>query len=85
MVYDKVGMLSSPRAYWLLKLFGMQNVMLLNGTFSKWDGEKKSIMEGDSACAWSRLNRKTQPSSDDFKFNIDNKKIRLYDEMVKIS
>ena len=36
-VYDKVGMLSSPRAYWLLKTFGLPNVLLLNGTFSKWE------------------------------------------------
>ena len=46
-VYDKVGMLSSPRAYWLLKTFGMPNVMLLNGTFSKWEAEKRAMEEGD--------------------------------------
>ena len=84
-VYDKVGMLSSPRAFWLLKLFGMPNVMLLNGTFSKWDSENRSSMQGDSSCAWSRVSRKSQPSADDLKFSIDNKKIRLYDDMVKIS
>ena len=84
-VYDKVGMLSSPRAYWLLKLFGLPNVMLLNGTFSKWDAEKRATMEGDTPCAWTRINRKTQASVDDFKFSFDKKKIRLYDDMVKIS
>jgi thiosulfate/3-mercaptopyruvate sulfurtransferase len=58
-VYDKVGMLSSPRAFWLLKLFGMPNVHLLNGTFSKWEAEKRPVIEGDTPCAWSRVNRKT--------------------------
>ena len=38
-VYDRVGMLSSPRAYWTMKLFGLKNVMILNGTFTKWEAE----------------------------------------------
>jgi thiosulfate/3-mercaptopyruvate sulfurtransferase len=38
-VYDRVGMLSSPRAYWMLKLFGLTNVYILNGTFAKWETE----------------------------------------------
>jgi len=84
-VYDKVGMLSSPRAFWLMKLFGMPNVMLLNGTFSKWESEKRSTMQGESSCAWTRVSRNIQPSANDFKFRIDNKKIRLYDDMLKVS
>jgi len=35
-VYDKSGMLSSPRAFWMLKSFGALDVRILNGTFSKW-------------------------------------------------
>ena len=58
-VYDKVGMLSSPRAVWLLKTFGVSNVLLLNGTFSKWDAEKRPTMENDSECAWKRVSRKS--------------------------
>ena len=58
-VYDKVGMLSSPRAVWLLKTFGVSNVLLLNGTFSKWDAEKRPTLENDSECAWKRVNRKS--------------------------
>ena len=84
-VYDKVGMLSSPRAVWLLKTFGVPNVLLLNGTFSKWDAEKRPTTENDSACAWNRQNRKRVPSADDFKFSFDSKKIRLFEDIVKTS
>lgn len=45
-VYDRVGMLSSPRAYWMMKLFGMPNVMILDGTFTKWDAERRLIESG---------------------------------------
>jgi thiosulfate/3-mercaptopyruvate sulfurtransferase len=53
-VYDKSGMLSSPRAFWMLKTFGASNVFILNGTFSKWLNEKKSTESGDNERAWSR-------------------------------
>ena len=46
-VYDKIGMISSPRAYWLLKTFGVEKVMILNGSFTKWKEEKRQIEEGD--------------------------------------
>jgi thiosulfate/3-mercaptopyruvate sulfurtransferase len=32
-VYDKIGMISAPRAFWMLKTFGHGNVYILNGTF----------------------------------------------------
>jgi len=35
-VYDKIGMISAPRAFWLFKTFGLENVFLLNGVFNKW-------------------------------------------------
>lgn len=30
-VFDKIGMMSAPRAYWMLKNFGARNVSILNG------------------------------------------------------
>lgn len=35
-VYDKYRMISAPRAFWMFKTFGIKDVYLLNGTFSKW-------------------------------------------------
>jgi thiosulfate/3-mercaptopyruvate sulfurtransferase len=40
-VYDKIGKVSAPRAYWILKTFGLDNVALLNGSFSKWIAENR--------------------------------------------
>ena len=51
-VYDKIGMASAPRAFWMLKTFGVTDVMILNGTFSKWETEKKPIDSGDKEAAW---------------------------------
>ncbi len=35
-VYDKHGIYSSPRAWWLFKYFGHDNVMVLNGGLPEW-------------------------------------------------
>jgi len=38
-VYDKLGMISAPRAFWVMRTFGAPNVRILNGAFNKWQGE----------------------------------------------
>lgn len=58
-IYDKIGMISAPRAYWLFKTFGLENVMILNGAFSKWLAEKREIDEGDKLNAWKKMNNKS--------------------------
>ena len=35
-VYDDLGVYSSPRVWWLFRLFGFQNVAVLNGGFPEW-------------------------------------------------
>lgn len=82
-VYDKLGMLSAPRAFWLFKTFGIPNVKILNGTYSKWLAEGREIEKGDNETAWRRLGRKTS-ETEDFRFELDEKRIRFYEEMVKI-
>ena len=54
-LYDKIGMVSAPRAFWLLKNFGVPNVRILNGSFHKWEHEKRPIEEGDNERAWKQL------------------------------
>lgn len=58
-IYDKIGMISAPRAYWLFKTFGLENVMILNGTFSKWLSENRAIDEGDNVNAWKKMSSKS--------------------------
>lgn len=68
-VYDKIGKISAPRAYWILKTFGLQNVAILNGSFSKWVAENRPVEDGDNEKAWKKIRA---PESialpDDFNF-----------------
>ena len=36
-VYDQHGIYSSPRAWWLFKLFGHKNIFVLNGGLPEWE------------------------------------------------
>ena len=54
-VYDKIGMISAPRAFWLFKTFGLENVFLLNGVFNKWQAEGRAIESGDAEPAWKKI------------------------------
>lgn len=83
-VYDKIGMVSAPRAYWLFKTFGVPNVRILNGTFSKWISESRPVDQGDEPSAWSRVGRKTSPGPEDFNFHYNDKRVRFFEDMVEI-
>ena len=54
-VYDKTGMTSAPRAFWMFKAFGAPNVSILNGSFFKWEHEKRQIASGDTPDAWKKI------------------------------
>ena len=85
-VYDKIGKVSAPRAYWILKTFGLKNVSILNGTFSKWVAEGRHTEDGDVEKAWKKiLLPATKVVPEDFDFICDKTRIRYYDEIVKIS
>ena len=83
-VYDKIGMVSAPRAFWLLKTFGLKNVMILNGSLLKWQSETRAIEEGDVENAWKKI-RSTEASKDDFNFQFDEQRVTKYEEMVHIT
>ena len=42
-VYDAVGLSSAGRAWWLLRLFGHENVALLDGGLAKWKAEGRPL------------------------------------------
>ena len=42
-VYDAVGLSSAGRAWWLLRLFGHDNVALLDGGLPKWKAEGRPL------------------------------------------
>ncbi|MBV9686301.1 MAG: sulfurtransferase, partial [Alphaproteobacteria bacterium] len=42
-VYDSAGLSSAGRAWWMLRLFGHDNVTLLNGGLPKWQAEGRPL------------------------------------------
>src|SRR4029079_17790530 len=45
-VYDGAGMFSAPRVWWTFRLFGAENVFILDGGFPKWKVEQRPIEAG---------------------------------------
>jgi thiosulfate/3-mercaptopyruvate sulfurtransferase len=45
-VYDGLGMFSSPRVWWTFRLFGAENVFILEGGFPKWKSEGRPVETG---------------------------------------
>jgi len=78
-VYDKTGMNNAPRALWMFKNFGV-DVVLLNGTFIKWDSEKRQVETGERPTAWRRI-REGNPGANDFNFKLDASKIRSLEQI----
>lgn len=81
--YDKAGMISAPRAYFMLKTFGAPNVFILDGTFAKWQLEEKPVEEGDSENAWVRK-RLSEPKEDDFDYKLNTEKVMTLDQVDKL-
>src|SRR5882724_7290907 len=45
-VYDGAGMFSSPRVWWTFRLFGAENVFVLEGGLPKWKVERRPLDQG---------------------------------------
>src|SRR4249920_3104735 len=45
-VYDGAGMFSAPRVWWTFRLFGAENVFILDGGFPKWKAEQRPVETG---------------------------------------
>ncbi len=47
--YDQLGMFSAARAWWMLRLFGHDQVAVLDGGLPKWRAEHRVVEEGAPA------------------------------------
>ena len=54
------------RAYWMFKVFGINNVSILDGTFAKWKAEGFPIETGNPA--WRPRNNRTE---EEFEFTFN--------------
>lgn len=48
-VYDQHGLFSAPRARWMLRLFGHDQVGVLDGGLPKWRAEQRAVHSGPAA------------------------------------
>lgn len=46
-VYDEGNLFSAPRAWWMLKTFGVENVSILAGGLAGWQRDELLLEEGD--------------------------------------
>ena len=45
-VYDGAGLFSAPRVWWTFRLFGAENVFILDGGLPKWKAEGRALESG---------------------------------------
>jgi len=48
-IYDQVGIMSAPRAWWTFRLFGHDQVFVLDGGLPKWRAEGGALESGPAA------------------------------------
>ncbi len=48
-VYDEGNLYSAPRAWWMLRTFGVENVRILEGGLAGWKQENRPLQPGDIA------------------------------------
>lgn len=46
-VYDRQGMYSAPRVWWMFRVMGVDDVSVLNGGLPKWKREGRSLVTGE--------------------------------------
>ncbi len=47
-VYDGAGMVTAPRAWWMLRLFGAEDVAVLDGGYPAWTAGRYPVETGES-------------------------------------
>ncbi|NRT16783.1 thiosulfate/3-mercaptopyruvate sulfurtransferase [Flavobacterium sp. 28A] len=83
-IYDSLGIYSSPRAWWLFQIMGHKNVWVLNGGLPAWAKEnlpvEKSVKNDyESGDFESNFNSKMVKSKEQILNNIDSKEAILID------
>ena len=87
-VYDSLGIFSSPRVWWMFNYFGHKKISILDGGLVKWKNENKKIENGpEKKFLKSNFKCITKHEMlvliDDVKKNINNKKFELVDARSK--
>lgn len=73
-------MLTAPRTHWMFKTYGVKDVFILDGTFSKWQSEGLPIESGESESAF-RVQRDN--TSGDFNFALVKDLHFTFEEVIE--
>nr|WP_299035271.1 sulfurtransferase [uncultured Tenacibaculum sp.] len=74
-VYDDLGVYSSPRVWWLFKVFGFENVAVLNGGLPAWKDAGYTV----------ESKKEREFLIGNFKANLNKGKISVTEEVLKAS
>lgn len=72
-VYDDLGIYSSPRVWWMFQLMGFTNIAVLDGGFKEWKAKNYPTEKPK--------NRKLQPGN--FKANYQTQKIQFTNDVLE--
>lgn len=73
-VYDDGTLFSAPRAWWMLKTFGAENVSILSGGFAEWQRSGQAVEQGA-----------TVSTESEFDVHFDEQKIIKLTDILLIS
>lgn len=62
-VYDEGNLFSAPRAWWMLKNFGVENVSILAGGLLRWQQEGRPVESGDVSLEEGDFEAKLNPDA----------------------
>lgn len=62
-VYDEGNLFSAPRAWWMLRNFGVENVSILAGGLQRWQQEGRPVESGDVSLEEGDFEAKLNPDA----------------------
>lgn len=74
-VYDGAGLFSAPRVWWMLRIFGVRNVHVLDGGLPKWTAEGRPVERG------APKRRDGQPAGTQFTARFDEGAVASFDDV----
>jgi len=82
-VYDVYGMQSAARGWWMFRIFGHDNVAVLDGGMAKWIAEGRPTESGETAPTPASFTASFRPelvrSRDDIRANIETAGYAVFD------
>jgi thiosulfate/3-mercaptopyruvate sulfurtransferase len=83
-VYDQKGIVSAPRVWWMFRLFGHQDVAVLDGGLPKWQREGRPVTDGPARISGerhftARMNNTMLRDLEQMRRNLDRPRAQVVD------